>query len=630
MLAVALSALALPTPASAHAFLAQSSPQAGERLRTRPRTLVLQFTEAVAPASNDHVTLRTAAGQPVRIGPLVRVGGGTILTARLPHLGDGVYVVTWQDVSADDGHPAAGEFAFGVGRAAALPTQASSVSAPTNWPEAIAGWLLLLGLALGAGGLASEMLIWRPLTHGQSWMAQSAPAGIAPLARGRSGALPPDPVVSDPPPTTQTWALPQVPPKRALLLAVVGAGGLFVLVASRLNGGGPLAGFDPHAWLTAVQVQVGLLTLAIVVLALYALVALIAARQRGAALVSLLAAAIALALRSHPAATHSWWGTLAIVIHVAVAILWTGMLAHLVLVFWRRHAQPPPQALHAAVWRYARLALWSVLLVLLSGAGAALAELTDVRELLTTTYGRVLLVKGAVVALALLFALVARLRALPQEPVLSLPLLRRLMRGEGVSLAVVLGAAGGAEQRCAAVRDAGPECSGQRSSGGATSARPDRSCGRAGRLAAGLPHREQGATRAGRPRTRRYARTGCASLPLCTDANGARHRPLPPTVRAGLLQHARHLAARHHGAARAGGGAGLDRWCAYVGRAVAAIASQSRAFGPDPHHDAPATGHPGEGAGDQWPRRQRSQRLPLVGGTVHGHRALWQPRARRT
>jgi len=75
------------------------------------------------------------------------------------------------------------------------------------------------------------------------------------------------------------------------------------------------------------------------------------------------------------------------------------------------------------------------------GAGAALAELTDVRELLTTTYGRVLLVKGAVVALALLFALVARLRALPQAPVLSLPLLRRLTRGEAVSLAVVLGAA---------------------------------------------------------------------------------------------------------------------------------------------------------------------------------------------
>src|SRR5205085_3901793 len=197
---IALAALALPTSVSAHAFLAQSSPQAGERLRTSPRTLTLQFTEAVAPASSDHVAIRNAAGQPVRIGPLVRSADGTTLVAALPPLPNGAYIVTWQDVSADDGHPAAGEFAFAVGSSAALPTQASGVSAPANWPEAIAGWLLLLGLALGAGGLASEILIWRPLTHGQ------------------------------------TWALPQVPLKRALLLAVVGAGGLFVLVASSLNG----------------------------------------------------------------------------------------------------------------------------------------------------------------------------------------------------------------------------------------------------------------------------------------------------------------------------------------------------------------------------------------------------------
>src|SRR2546430_2520820 len=104
---VALTALALPTSVSAHAFLAQSSPQAGERLRTSPRTLTLQFTEAVAPASSDRVTLRNAAGQPVRIGPLVRSADGTTLTAALPSLPNGVYIVTWQNVSADDGHPAA-------------------------------------------------------------------------------------------------------------------------------------------------------------------------------------------------------------------------------------------------------------------------------------------------------------------------------------------------------------------------------------------------------------------------------------------------------------------------------------------------------------------------------------------
>src|SRR5437588_11291130 len=101
VLAVALAALALPTVVSAHAFLAQSSPQAGERLRTSPRTLTLQFTEAVAPASSDHVAIRNAAGQPVRIGPLVRSADGTTLVAALPPLPNGAYIVTWQDASAD-------------------------------------------------------------------------------------------------------------------------------------------------------------------------------------------------------------------------------------------------------------------------------------------------------------------------------------------------------------------------------------------------------------------------------------------------------------------------------------------------------------------------------------------------
>src|SRR5205085_11314791 len=143
----------------------------------------------------------------------------------------------------------------------------------------------------------------------------------------------------------------------------------------------------------------GVLTLAAVVLVLYALVALLVLRTRSATIVSLMAVTIALALRSHPAATRTWWGMLAIVIHVALAVLWVGMLAHLVLVLWRRHAQVPLEVLHTAVRRYARLALWSVLLVLLTGVGAALAELHTLSQIITTAYGRVLLLKAVLVAL---------------------------------------------------------------------------------------------------------------------------------------------------------------------------------------------------------------------------------------
>jgi len=54
--------LATPSRASAHAFLADSSPAAGQRLGASPRTLTLQFTEAVAPPASDRVAVRSASG----------------------------------------------------------------------------------------------------------------------------------------------------------------------------------------------------------------------------------------------------------------------------------------------------------------------------------------------------------------------------------------------------------------------------------------------------------------------------------------------------------------------------------------------------------------------------------------
>lgn len=396
--------LATPSRASAHAFLADSSPAAGQRLGASPRTLTLQFTEAVAPPASDRVAVRSADGRPVRLGPLTRSADGATLTAALPTLAHGVYVVRWQDVSADDGHLSAGEFAFAVGSDAGLPALSAS-SAPTAWPEAIADWVFLLGLALGAGGLISEIMIWGPLARGQ------------------------------------TWTVPRAPARAALLAAAVGAAGVFMLLAGTLARGGALAGLDPRAWRAALQVQAGVCALLAVVLVLYALVALSVGRARIAAVTAGVAATVAAALHSHPAAAHTWWATAAIVLHVALALLWAGLLAHLVLVLWRGRAQLPNDVLHAAVHRYARLALGTVLLILLTGMGAALVEVHTPRQVIDTLYGRVLLVKTALVALALLLAVGSRLRGLRQTSATSLALVRRLTRVEVLTLGAVLGAA---------------------------------------------------------------------------------------------------------------------------------------------------------------------------------------------
>ena len=66
-------------------------------------------------AAQDRVTVRTAAGQRVAGGALARSADGAILTAGVPALGQGVYLVDWQVVSAQAGHDSSGEFAFAVG-----------------------------------------------------------------------------------------------------------------------------------------------------------------------------------------------------------------------------------------------------------------------------------------------------------------------------------------------------------------------------------------------------------------------------------------------------------------------------------------------------------------------------------
>lgn len=276
-----------PAPVSAHTFLVQSSPQAGERLDASPRLLDLQFTEAVAAPSSDQVTIKGTDGQTVRLGRLLRSVDGTALSVALPHLSAGGYIISWQVVSADDGHLSAGDFAFAVGAGAALPTLAGGASASTDWPQVIAGWLLVLGLATGLGGLASEVFIWTPLLRGHATLAAPVADSIVALptqagleredsADSASGSTPRTATIDAPalthvresPPAApiqatsdSTWALPQAPTWLALVVALVGAGSAFVLVAGRLGGGAVLGGFAPRAWLEAVQTPVGVLAL---------------------------------------------------------------------------------------------------------------------------------------------------------------------------------------------------------------------------------------------------------------------------------------------------------------------------------------------------------------------------------
>lgn len=69
-------------------------------------------------------------------------------------MGEGVYIVAWEAVSAVDGHGSVGEFAFAVGDVGVIP--ASAASSPTSGADVAVSWLFFAGLAAAAGALVLQ------------------------------------------------------------------------------------------------------------------------------------------------------------------------------------------------------------------------------------------------------------------------------------------------------------------------------------------------------------------------------------------------------------------------------------------------------------------------------------------
>lgn len=391
-----------PESVQAHAFLVSSSPAAGEHTRSSPTTLRLRFTETIAAAGSGRLTLEAGAHRiPLRgltLGP-----DGATLVGSLPHLRGGIYLVRWQVVAADDGHLSVGTFAFAVGPRTALAGIADTGAAPTAWLGAVIGWLFLLGLVLGMGSLASELVIWRPLAR------------------------------------TQPWQCPALPLRLPLLLALGTGLATFLLLVGTLAPRGAVSPLSPMAWGSALQTRAGMVTALALIFILYALAVSPLRPARASALIVLLMAGAATALRTHPAGvTTAWWAVPAAVIHVVLALVWTGLLLQLVLVLWRQHDAIPAPALFAAVRRYAHLALWSVSLVLLTGLAAAFVELRSPDQLLTGAYGRVLALKGGTVLIGLSLALFGRAAISDHGAERALALVRAVTRPEALMAVTVL------------------------------------------------------------------------------------------------------------------------------------------------------------------------------------------------
>lgn len=373
-IALALLVAALPgRGAHAHAVLLESSPPADAVLAEAPRQIVLRFNEPIRPVV---VRLLIADGaESIELGRLEAVD--TELRATPPAgLRDGSYVLSYRVTSAD-GHPVVGSFMFTVGArgASGSPGLTQPGQHDRLWVAVgIAARALCYGTLLLAAGLAF-FLAWLPvpadlrppLRRGLAWLSWSGLAACLALLGATGGALSGGPAGTLL--TSAPWRLALASPVAATIAAAAPGLGILALVA-----GGTTR--HERLWLLS-----------------------------GGGL-----AALSFALSGHAATAGPPWITVpALTLHALCAACWVGAFAPLLLALRRL----PRHEAHALLAAFSSSAVAAVAGLVLAGVVLAALQLRTPSALIATDYGRLLLLKIALVVLLLGLGAVNRLVLTP-------------------------------------------------------------------------------------------------------------------------------------------------------------------------------------------------------------------------
>jgi copper transport protein len=369
-------------PAVAHASLVETDPADGQLLAESPGVARLTFNEKVSTVAGG-VQMYDARGKTVESQASAR---DTVLTVDVPDtLGKGTYVVDWRVVSAD-GHPVAGALTFSVGRPSAVvrrppPTpdesSASGVRGALSVVQAVGylGLFLAAGLVVFAGWLLPAVPQLDVLRRRLRRIARGA-ASVAALA-----------------------GLVQLPVSGAYQQGL-GFDGL--LGASAWSGAG---GRD-------------LLALAMLVGGLAVAVGPLGADRLGGRARNIATAGAVVAIASPSVVGHSrayppqFLVVATDVLHVAVGAVWLGGLAGLALSL-PALAGRSRVALETLA-RFSGLAAGLLTLLVASGSLLAWRIIGSWDDLFGTTYGRLLIVKVMIAALAVAIAGWNRFALLPR------------------------------------------------------------------------------------------------------------------------------------------------------------------------------------------------------------------------
>lgn len=377
-LAVAGLALALPGPALAHASFKVAEPPVQSRVDAAPREVTLRFDQSVEALPT---AVRVFAADGAVVSGAARQGADRrVVTAPVRGLARGAYTVRWRVMSAD-GHAVAGVFTFGLGVAAPPPTEAYGSSGP-GWTDDAARWGYFVSLAVLLGALGVRLLVLRapppPALDRRLWLVSVA-GGVATVNVG---------VV-------------------AFVLRAEDA--LQLPIVDLLYGD-----LSPIATKTRFGVAFVVMTLGYAWVTSLLLLGWILERHRLAwpAFLGALGLASGLSLSGHSSVepNSSWLSGLADWLHLAAGSLWAGGVVVLALCVWPL----APELRRRAFVGFSRLATVLVGVLLLAGVYLSVLRLPAVSDLWETGYGRTLLVKVGLVALALAWGAVHQLVVRPR------------------------------------------------------------------------------------------------------------------------------------------------------------------------------------------------------------------------
>lgn len=368
-------------PALAHASLVRSDPAANTRFEQSPASVTVWFDEPVEP-EYAHLSVYDANSQRVdRLDARYAPGAQPSLTATLPDLPAGSYVVVWRVISVDDGHAVGGAFAFGV-RASPNPQAAVVAGAQADAQPDLTSHLIrfldLVGQMLLFGAVVFRGLVWRPVL--------GAAEGSGELSSARK--------IAD---EQRRWL--QV--LADILVGVLIIGLLGSLYVQARSTGVLFWQLFATRWGMVWLVRAGL-----VLLACLWMESLLDGRRAAWAWGLSLALLITTALTSHSAATAGALGATADLLHELSAAVWVGGVLMLTLTLLALRGSPLAPGRRAqlgaeAVARFSGLAAVGVAVLLSTGLLLGWQQVQSWSGLLLTDYGRTLAIKLALVLAAL-------------------------------------------------------------------------------------------------------------------------------------------------------------------------------------------------------------------------------------